>query len=128
VASNIKVYDKVIRKHVLEELPFMATENIMMSAVKRGGNRQDLHERIRVHSIAAGKTVKEEGKQNDLIERIAADPIFGLTREEIDAQICPEAYTGRSASQVTELIRDYVKPILERYPDCISKEDTELKV
>ena len=128
VASNIKVYEKVIRKHVLEELPFMATENIMMSAVKRGGNRQDLHEQIRVHSIAAGRTVKEEGLPNDLIDRIAKDPIFGLTREEIDAQICPEAYIGRSSSQVTELIRDYVKPVLERYSDCVSKEDTQLKV
>ncbi len=128
VAANIKVYEKVIRKHVLEELPFMATENIMMSAVKRGGNRQELHERIRVHSIAAGRTVKEEGKPNDLIERIAADPIFGLTAEEIKAHICPESYIGRSASQVTELLRDYVKPVLERYPDCVSGEDTELKV
>jgi len=128
VATNIKVYEKVIAKHVLEELPFMATENIMMSAVKRGGNRQELHERIRVHSIAAGRTVKEEGKPNDLIDRIASDPIFGLTREEIVAEIKPEAYIGRSPSQVTELIRDYVKPILEKYPQALKGDDTKLKV
>jgi len=128
VASNIKVYEKVIEKHVLEELPFMATENIMMSAVKRGGNRQELHERIRVHSIAAGKTVKEEGKPNDLIDRIAADPVFGLTREEIIAEIRPEAYIGRAPSQVTELIRDYVKPILETYPEALMGDDAALKV
>ncbi len=128
IAANIKVYDKVIAKHVLEELPFMATENIMMSAVKRGGNRQELHERIRLHSIAAGKTVKEDGKPNDLIDRIAQDPVFGLTREEILSDLRPEAYTGRSASQVSELLRDYVSPVLERYADCLSEKDTELKV
>ncbi len=128
IASNIKVYEKVIEKHVLEELPFMATENIMMSAVKRGGNRQELHERIRLHSVAAGKTVKEEGKPNDLIDRIAGDPVFGLTRDEILADLRPEAYTGRSASQVSELLRDYVAPVLERYSDRLSEKDTELKV
>jgi adenylosuccinate lyase len=128
IVSNIKVYEKVIEKHVLEELPFMATENIMMSAVKRGGNRQQLHERIRVHSMQAGKVVKEEGKPNDLIDRIAADPMFGLTKEEILAEIRPEAYIGRAPSQVTELIRDYVKPILERYPEAIAGEDEALKV
>ena len=128
VASNIKVYEKVIEKHVSEELPFMATENIMMSAVKRGGNRQELHERIRLHSIAAGRTVKEEGRPNDLIDRIAADPAFGLTREEIVAEIRPEAYVGRCPSQVTELIREHVKPILERYPEALKGEDEELKV
>lgn len=128
IAQNIKVYEKVIEKHVLEELPFMATENIMMGAVKLGGNRQELHERIRVHSIAAGKTVKEEGKPNDLIDRIAADPVFGLTRDEILSHLRPEAYTGRSASQVTELIKDFVAPVLERYPDCLEEKDTELKV
>lgn len=128
VASNIKVYEKVIEKHVSEELPFMATENIMMSAVKRGGNRQELHERIRLHSIAAGRTVKEEGRPNDLIDRIAADPAFGLTREEIVAEIRPEAYIGRCPSQVTELICEHVKPILERYPEALKGEDEELKV
>lgn len=128
VASNIKVYEKVIEKHVSEELPFMATENIMMSAVKRGGNRQELHERIRLHSIAAGRTVKEEGRPNDLIDRIAADPAFGLTREEIVAEIRPEAYVGRCPSQVTELICEHVKPILERYPEALKGEDEELKV
>lgn len=128
IAANIKVYDKVIEKHVLEELPFMATENIMMSAVKRGGNRQELHERIRLHSISAGKTVKEEGKPNDLIDRISADPVFGLTKDEILADIKPEAFTGRSASQVTELLSDFVAPVLERYSKYLTEKDTELKV
>ncbi len=128
IAANIKVYEKVIEKHVLEELPFMATENIMMSAVKRGGNRQELHERIRLHSIAAGKTVKEEGKPNDLIDRIAADPVFGLTKDEILADIKPGAFTGRSASQVTELLRDFVAPVLKRCSKSLAERDTELKV
>jgi len=128
VVSNIKVYEKVIAKHIEEELPFMATENIMMSAVKRGGDRQQLHERIRVHSMAAGRVVKEEGRPNDLIDRIAADPMFGMTKEEIMAELRPEAYIGRAPSQVTELIRDYVKPILERYPEALEGEDEALKV
>lgn len=128
VAANIKVYEKVIEKHVSEELPFMATENIMMSAAKRGGNRQELHERIRLHSIAAGRTVKEEGRPNDLIDRIAADPEFGLTREEIIAEIRAEAYIGRAPSQVTELINEHVRPILDRYPEALGGEDDELKV
>jgi len=106
----------------------MATENIMMSAVKRGGDRQQLHERIRVHSMEAGRVVKEEGKPNDLIDRIAADPMFGLTKEEILAELKPEAYIGRAPSQVTELIRDYVNPILERYPEALEGEDEALKV
>jgi adenylosuccinate lyase len=127
VASGIKVYPKVIEKHVSEELPFMATENIMMRAVKNGGNRQELHERIRVHSIAAGAVVKEEGKPNDLISRIAGDPAFGLTEEEIRAELSPVAYTGRSAQQVEELVADFVRPVLEKYPNALGK-TAELKV
>ena len=127
VAAGIKVYPKVIEKHVMEELPFMATENIMMRAVKNGGDRQELHEHIRVHSVAAGKVIKEEGKPNDLIARIAADPLFGLTEEEIRAELSPETYTGRSAHQVEELVEDYVKPVLDRYPDAVGK-TAELKV
>lgn len=127
VAGGIKVYPKVIEKHVMEELPFMATENIMMRAVKNGGDRQQLHEAIRVHSVAAGKVIKEEGRPNDLISRIAGDPLFGLTEEEIRAELSPAAYTGRSAHQVEELVEDYVKPVLARYPQAVGK-TAELKV
>ena len=127
VAAGIKVYPKVIEKHVMEELPFMATENIMMRAVKNGGNRQELHEAIRVHSLAAGKVVKEEGGENDLIARIAGDPLFGLTEAEIRAELSPETYTGRAAHQVEELVEDFVKPVLARYPDAVGK-TAELKV
>ncbi len=127
VASGIKVYPKVIEKHVSEELPFMATENIMMRAVKNGGNRQELHERIRVHSIAAGAVVKEEGKPNDLISRIAGDPAFGLTEEEIRAELSPVSYTGRSAQQVEELMAGFVRPVLEKYPNAVGRK-AELKV
>ncbi len=128
VASGIKVYPKVIEKHIMEELPFMATENIMMNAVKRGGNRQELHERIRVHSVAAGAVVKEQGLPNDLIDRIAADPAFGLTKAEIEKELTPAHYIGRAPDQVTELLRDYVQPVLEKYKDVLSQEQVELKV
>lgn len=112
VASGIKVYPKVIEKHIREELPFMATENIMMRAVKRGGNRQELHEAIRVHSLAAGKVVKEQGLPNDLIARIAADPAFGLTEEELSAELDPAKYIGRAPEQVTAFLTDIVRPRL----------------
>ncbi|MDD3164571.1 MAG: adenylosuccinate lyase [Oscillospiraceae bacterium] len=128
IASGIKVYDKVIAKHVLEELPFMATENIMMDAVKRGGNRQELHEKIRVHSIAAGKVVKEEGMPNDLMDRIAADPAFGLDKEAILAHLDASRYTGRCPEQVTEFLRNCVQPVLGRYSGVISDQQAELKV
>ena len=101
----------------------MATENIMMSAVKRGGNRQELHERIRQHSMAAGKRVKEEGLDNDLIDRIAADPMFGLTKEEIVAELDPKAYIGRAPQQVEDFIANDVMPRIRPYLD-----DEELKV
>ncbi|MBQ8025498.1 MAG: adenylosuccinate lyase [Oscillospiraceae bacterium] len=128
VADGIKVYPKVIEKHILEELPFMATENIMMRAVKRGGNRQELHEAIRVHSVAAGNTVKELGGKNDLVSRIAADPLFGLTEEEINAELDPAKYIGRAPEQVTELLEGCVKPVLEKYADCLEQKGAELKV
>ena len=101
LTNGLVVYPKVIRARVMKELPFMATENIMMDAVMKGGNRQELHEKIRQHSIAAGKVIKEEGGENDLVDRIAADPDFMTTKEEIEAKLIPENYTGRSASQVT---------------------------
>ncbi len=114
VAGGLVVYPKVINKHVMEELPFMATENIMMEAVKRGGDRQELHERIRVHSMEAGKQVKVEGKKNDLIERIAADSLFGLSLEEINEVLKPENYIGRSIQQVEEFIKENVQPVLDQ--------------
>ena len=117
VTAGLVVYDRVVRRRVMEKLPFMATENIMMEAVKRGGNRQELHEALREHSQAAARKVKLEGGQNDLIDRILADPAFPLRREEIEAQMAPEKYVGRAPSQVTEFLREEVAPLLERYPD-----------
>ena len=128
VASGLKVYDKVIRKHIMEELPFMATENIMMDAVKLGGDRQQLHERIRVHSVAAGAVVKEQGLPNDLISRIAADPLFGLTEAQIREKLAPEAYIGRAPQQVTDFLRDCVRPVLDKYADLLKSKAAELKV
>ena len=128
VTDGLKVYPKVIERHLREELPFMATENIMMDAVKRGGDRQALHERIRVHSVAAGKVVKEEGGQNDLVDRIAGDPMFGLTKEEILAHMDPAAYIGRCPAQVEEFDRDVVEPIRRRYQAVLSDEQPELSV
>jgi len=128
VASGIKVYEKVIEKHIAEELPFMATENIMMDAVKKGGNRQELHERIRVHSIAAGAVVKEQGLPNDLIKRIASDQLFGLTEEEITANMDAREYIGRSKEQVTEFLQNEVRPVLTRYSNLVIQSETELKV
>ena len=104
VCDGLVVYEKVIRARVMNELPFMATENIMMDAVKKGGNRQELHEKLRVHSQAAARVVKEEGGRNDLIDRIAADPAFMITREEIEALLDPARFTGRSAEQVEEFL------------------------
>lgn len=112
VASGLVVYPKVIHARVMSELPFMATENILMDAVKRGGDRQELHEKIRVHSMAAARVVKEEGGKNDLIDRIVADSSFGITLEEAHQILKPENFTGRAANQVEELIADYVDPVL----------------
>ena len=128
VTDGLKVYPKVIERHLREELPFMATENIMMDAVKRGGDRQALHERIRVHSVAAGKVVKEEGGQNDLIDRIAADPAFGLTKEEILAHMDPKAYIGRCEAQVEEFSAQVVDPIRAQWAGLLTDEQPELKV
>lgn len=113
VASGLVVYPKVINKRIMSELPFMATENIMMDAVKNGGDRQELHERIRKHSMDAGKVVKEQGGENDLIERIVADDSFNLSHEEIDKILKPKNFIGRSVSQVEEFIDEYVNPVLD---------------
>lgn len=115
VVDGLVVYPKVIAAHVQSELPFMATENIMMDAVKKGGDRQQLHERIRVHSMEAAKQVKMEGKPNDLIERICADPSFGLNREELDDILQAENFIGRSPNQVTEFLEQDIAPVLEQY-------------
>ena len=128
VTDGLKVYPKVIERRLREELPFMATENIMMDAVKRGGNRQELHERIRVHSVAAGRVVKEEGGQNDLIDRIAADPAFGLTKEEILTHMDPKAYIGRCEAQVEEFSAQVVDPIRAQWASLLTDEQPELKV
>ena len=115
ITQGLVVYDRVVTRRVMEKLPFMATENIMMESVKRGGNRQELHEAMRVHSHAAARRVKLEGGANDLIDRIAADPIFPLSREEIVSQLDPALYIGRSVSQVEEFLRGVARPILDRY-------------
>ena len=114
ITQGLVVYDRVVTRRVMEKLPFMATENIMMESVKRGGNRQELHEALRVHSHAAARRVKLEGGANDLIDRIAADPLFPLSREEIVSQLDPALYIGRSVSQVEEFLRGVAQPILDR--------------
>ena len=117
ITESLVVNPKVIERRVMEKLPFMATENIMMESVKRGGDRQALHEALRVHAHAAAAKVKLEGGQNDLIDRIAADSRFPMTKAEILAQMDPKTYTGRAASQVTECLRDVVTPALAQYTD-----------
>ena len=121
VCDGLVVYPKVIAQRLNRELPFMATENIMMQAVKKGGNRQQLHERLREHSMAAAKVVKEEGKENDLIDRIANDPAFQLTREEIEKVLVPENFVGRSVHQVEKFIADYVQPIRDANKDVLNE-------
>ena len=122
VSKGLVVYPKVIEAHLMAELPFMATENIMMDAVKAGGDRQELHERIRVHSMAAGKVVKEEGKPNDLLDRIAADPAFNVTREDLDRVMKPENYVGRAPEQTEEYLRDVIRPILDENKGLLGAE------
>jgi len=111
----------------MNEIPFMATENILMEAVKKGGDRQELHERIREHSMAAGSRVKDEGLNNDLLERIAADDAFGLTLEDVKTLLNPQDYIGRSAEQTQELIEEFIKPIFEQRREDIGGE-VELRV
>lgn len=127
VANGLVVYEKVIEQRLRKELPFMATENIMMDAVKRGADRQVLHERIRVHSMAASKVIKEEGGENDLLERIAADDAFGVTLNELKSIISPEKYVGRAPQQTEEFLNEVVKPALEPY-SSIATEQAEINV
>ena len=127
VAGGLVVYPKVIRRRIMNELPFMASENIMMHAVKMGGDRQALHERIRQHSLAAAKRVKEEGLENDLIDRICADPAFGLERGEIERVLDPARFTGRSAQQVEEYVGEVIRPLLEKNRGALG-ENVQLNV
>ena len=121
VADGLVVYPKVIEQRLRKELPFMATENIMMDAVKkRGADRQQLHEKIREHSMAASSVVKVEGGENDLLERIAADEAFGVTLEELEKILKPENYTGRAKEQTEDFLNECIKPVLEKYADVES--------
>ena len=119
VVDGLVVYPKVIEKHMMAELPFMATENIMMDAVKAGGDRQELHERIRELSMEAGRTVKVEGKDNDLLERIAADPACNLTIEELRKSMEPSRYVGRAKEQTVTFIEKTVQPVLDAHKDML---------
>ena len=119
VVDGLVVYPKVIEKRLMSELPFMATENIMMDAVKKGGNRQELHERIRELSMEAGRNVKVEGKENNLLELIAADPEFNMSIEELQKTMEPSKYVGRSKEQVEAFLFDFVRPILEENADVL---------
>lgn len=127
VCDGLVVYPKVVHQRVMRELPFMATENIMMSAVKKGGDRQELHERLRLHSIAAAKTVKEDGLDNDLIARICADPAFNLRLSEVEAILDPANFIGLSIVQTEEFAADILSPILQKYSDVLG-EKAELSV
>lgn len=128
VADGLVVYPKVIEQRLRKELPFMATENIMMDAVKkRGADRQQLHERIRIHSMAASKVIKEEGGENDLLERIANDEAFGVTLEELENILQPDKYTGRAKEQTEDFLNDFVNPVLEKYKD-IESDKPEINV
>ena len=127
ITDGLVVYEKVVNQRVMRELPFMATENIMMQAVKKGGNRQELHEALREHSLAASRVIKVEGGENDLIDRIAGDSRFMITKEEIMAVLKPEHYIGRSKEQVEEFLAECVRPVLERNSDVLG-EKAELSV
>ena len=127
VTSGLVVYPKVIESRLMSELPFMATENIMMDAVKKGGDRQELHEKIRQHSMAAGAVVKVEGGKNDLVDRIAADPAFMTTKEEILAILKPANFVGRAPEQTADFLSEVIKPILDKEKDLLGI-DVEINV
>ena len=127
VADGLVVYPKMIEQRVMRELPFMATENIMMEAVKKGADRQEMHERIRQHSLAAAEQVKVFGRENDLVSRIAADPAFGLTEEEIRRVLDPALFIGRCPQQIERFLQRDVAPVIQRYQDRLVK-DVELNV
>jgi adenylosuccinate lyase len=128
IASGLVVYPKMIEARLMSELPFMATENILMQAVKKGGDRQELHELIRQHSMAAGNVVKMEGKANDLLDRLAADPAFGLDRAQLESVLDPKLYIGRAPSLVERFLAEEVRPILEAEKDSLAEGAVDLKV
>ena len=128
ISSNIVVYKNVIHTNLMQELPFMGTEEIIMNAVLKGGDRQELHEKIRVYSMEAGREVKEFGRPNDLVDRIAKDSSFGLTKEEILKALSPENLCGRAMHQVDDFIENRVNPVLEKYGDLIEGVSTEVNV
>jgi adenylosuccinate lyase len=128
ICDGLVVYSKVIMRHIQEELPFMATENILMACVKRGGDRQELHEQIRKHSMDAAKVVKDEGKPNDLLKRIASDPVFSLSESELEKVVNVDDFTGRAPQQVVEFIKEYVEPILLKMKSITAASKVELHV
>ena len=128
ISKNIVVYENVIKTNLMQELPFMATEEIIMNAVLKGGDRQELHEKIRVYSMEAAKEVKEFGRPNDLVDRIARDPYFGMTKEEILHALNPNNLCGRAPHQVDDFITEKVKPILNKYADLLTVENIEVNV
>jgi adenylosuccinate lyase len=128
IADGLVVYPNVIKKHLNEELPFMCTENIMMEAVKRGGDRQELHEAIRTHSMEASANVKMNGDRNDLLDRIAADPVFGMSQDTLDNLLEPSLYVGRAPEQVEEFLEDDIYPVLKKYKKEIENVFPTLKV
>lgn len=128
ITENIVVYENVIKSNIMNEIPFMGTEEIMMNAVLKGGDRQELHEKIRIHSMEATKQVKELGKQNDLVERIANDESFGLTEKEILKILNPNNLCGRAPNQVSDFIEQEITPVLEKYKNLLVEENVQLEV
>ena len=128
ISSNIVVYENVIKTNMMQELPFMGTEEILMNAVLKGGDRQELHEKIRVYSMEAGKQVKELGLPNDLVDRIAADSTFDLSKEEILSILNPDNLCGRSRQQVVDFVTEKVEPIVEKYKDLLDGVSAEVNV
>ncbi len=128
ITSGIVVYENVIKTNMMQELPFMGTEEILMNAVLKGGDRQELHEKIRIYSMEAGKEVKEFGRPNDLVDRIAQDKTFGLSKEEILDILNPDNLCGRAKNQVTDFIEEVVSPVLEKYNDLIDNEKVDIDV
>lgn len=127
IMEGLVVYEKIINKHIMAELPFMATEYVIMECVKAGGDRQELHERIRIHSMEASKQVKIEGKDNDLIDRIIADNYFKLDKEKLLSLLNPKNFTGFAAEQTTKFVDTEIKPIIEKYKDLLGI-DSDLRV
>lgn len=128
ISKNIVVYKNVIKTNLMQELPFMATEEIIMNAVLKGGDRQELHEKIRVYSMEAGREVKEFGRPNDLVDRIAKDSSFGLSKEEILKAMNPDNLCGRASHQVDDFVKENVEPVLEKYSDLLKFENIEVNV